>query len=212
MEDVADDKPQYISPQYTAAKVSPGTFADWVDVWEDRMWGWWLARADALKGQRDGAFLTVHIAVGMIEALEVAYQGKDSDGATPTFFRNGFQRMFSAEAGGPVSHSDAANVLYKAVRCALTHTAMLYGPVFLTDEEPWGPVAIIATPDGRELKAVVIHTAKFLGVVILGFRRYVEMLRTGQGPEADERRRRFEDAWHALHAKTLPPPLPTKGK
>ena len=56
---------------------------------------------------------------------------------------------------------------------------------------------------------MVIHPAKFLDVVILSFRRYVEMLRTGQGPEADERRKRFEAAWHQLHAKTLPWPSPT---
>jgi hypothetical protein len=154
----------------------------------------------------------VHLAVGMIEALEVAHQGKDSDGSTPTFFRNGFQRMFSAPDGGPVSHDDAAHILYKAVRCGLTHTAMLYGPVFLTDDASWAPVTVVATPEGKERVAVVIHPSKFLDVVILHFRRYVEVLRTGRGSEADERRKRFEAAWHELHARTLPPPIAPRSR
>jgi hypothetical protein len=198
--------PQYISPRYTVEKISPGTFTDWVDVWEDRLWGWWLAHVDALRGQRDAGFLIVHIAVGIIETLEVAWQGQDSEGQSARFFRDGFCRLFAPERPGRVSPEDAANIIYKAVRCGLTHTAMLKGPVFLIDDDRVGAVALRA-PDEQGVEQVAINPAKFLDVVITHFRRHVRLLREGQGPEADERRKRFEAAWHALHARTLPPAL-----
>jgi len=71
---------QYLSPHYTVDKISPGAFSDWVDVWADRFRGWWLAHAHALNGKPEGVFLVVHIAVGLIEAFEAVYQGKDSEG------------------------------------------------------------------------------------------------------------------------------------
>src|SRR5437763_12386973 len=192
--------PQYISPRYTVEKISPGTFTDWVDVGEDRLWGWWLAHVDALRGQRDAGFMIVHIAVGIIETLEVAWQGQDSEGQSARFFRDGFCRLFAPQQSGRVSPEEAANIIYKAVRCGLTHTAMLKGPVFLIDDDRVSAVALRA-PDEQGVEQVAINPAKFLDVVITHFRRHVRLLREGQGPEADERRKRFEAAWHALHAR-----------
>ena len=201
-----DFGPQYISPHFTREKISPGVFTDWVDVWEDRFRGWWLAHAHTLRGKPDGAFLLVHITVGLIEALEVAYQGKDSEGQSAQFFSDGFCRMFSAQKDAPLPPADAASVLYKAVRCGLSHTAMLKGPVFLLDDERIPPLQINATPDGTVVDSVFINPTKFLDVVTMHFNRYVNVLRNGQGPQADERRKRFEDSWHTLHARELPQP------
>jgi len=202
----ADFGPQYISPRFTREKISPGVFTDWVDVWEDRFRGWWLAHAHALRGKQDGAFLIVHVAVGLIEALEVAYQGKDSEGQSAQFFSDGFCRMFSGPTDSALPPADAARVLYKAVRCGLSHTAMLKGPVFLVDDERLPPLQINATADGKIVDSVIINPTKLLDVVTMKFDRYVNVLRNGRGPEADERRKRFEDAWHVLHARELPQP------
>lgn len=202
-----DFGPQYISPRYTIEKISPGALADWIDVWEDRIQGWWLDHALALRGQRNGGFVIVHIATGIIEALEVAYQGKDSDGNSAQVFRDGFLRLFSAPKTVRVAPQDVAHVLYKSVRCGLSHTAMLYGPVFLVDDDRVAPLQLHVTPDGRTMDSVFINPTKFLGVVTLQFQRYVKMLRSGQGAGADKRRMNFERAWHSLHARKLPPSL-----
>lgn len=200
--------PQHISPRFTTEKASPGTLSDWIDVWEDRIQGLWLDHVLALRGQANASNLVTHVAVGLIEALEIAYQGKSSDGASAQFFGSGFVRMFSAEASSPISAGAAASILYKAVRCGLTHAAMLYGSVLLVGHDRAPPVQLFVTPDGTHVAAVMINPAKFLGVVALQFREYVKLLRTGTGPEADERRARFADAWHLLHAVNLPSPVP----
>jgi len=197
-----DFGPQYISPRYTVEKISPGVFTDWLDVWEDRMWGWWLAHADALRGQQHAEYMMVHIAVGIIEPLEIAWQGTDSESQSARFFRNGFLRVFAPEKPGGVPPPDVANIIYKAVRCGLTHSTMLKGPVFLVADDRMGPLQLRSSSRGVE--QVIINPVKFLDVVIKWFRRYVHALREVQGPAADERRARFEDAWHALHARTLP--------
>ncbi len=206
VDQVDDFGPQYISPHFTRDKISPGVFTDWVDVWEDRFRGWWLAHANALCGKPDGAFLLVHITVGLIEALEVAYQGKDSEGDSARFFSAGFCRMFSAPTDAPLRQADAATVLWKAVRCGLSHTAMMKGPVFLVDDERFPPLQINTTPDGKVVDSVIINPTKFLGVVTMRFNLYINELRNGQGPRAEERRKRFEDGWHTLHARELPQP------
>jgi hypothetical protein len=199
-----DFGPQYISPRYTVEKISPGTFADWVDVWEDRMWGWWLSHADALRGQPHSEYMMVHIAIGIIETLEVMWQGKDSDGQTGRFFREGFLRVFAPEKPGGVAPPDVANIIYKAVRCGLSHTTMVKGEVFLVSDDRVGPLQLRSSSQGVE--QVIINPPKFVDVVIKRFRRYVHVLRVVQGPAADERRARFEDAWHELHARKLPRP------
>jgi len=209
MSDPTEDfGPQYISHHFTVEKISPGVFTDWVDVWEDRLWGWWLAHADALRGQQHAAFMMVHIAVGVIETLEVAWEGKDSEGDSARFFHDGFLRVFAPEKPGGVPPPDVANIIYKAVRCGLTHTTMLKGPVFLVDDERIGPLQLRSSSRGVE--QVIINPAKFVDVVITWFRRYVHALREVQGPAADERRKRFADAWHTLHARPLPQPALTR--
>jgi len=201
-----DFGPQWISPHFTREKISPGVFVDWVDVWEDRFRGWWLAHAHSLRGQPDGVFLMVHIAVGLIEALEVAYQGKDSEGQSAKFFCDGFCRMFTAAKDAHVPPKDAASVLYKAVRCGLSHTALLKGPVYIVDDDRIPPLQINATPDGKIVDSVILNPIKFLDVITMQFNRYVKALRDGQGPEADALRKRFEEGWHTLHARELPQP------
>src|SRR5205823_7901557 len=126
--------------------------------------GWWLAHADALRGQQHAAFMMVHIAVGVIETLEVAWQGKDSEGQSARFFRKGFLRVFAPEKPGGVAPPDVANIIYKAVRCGLSHSTMLKGPVFLIADDRMPPLQLGHSSQGVE--RVIINPPKFLDVVI----------------------------------------------
>src|SRR6185436_1805431 len=124
-------------------------------------------------------FMIVHIAVGIIETLEVMWQGKDSDGETGQFFRQGFLRVFAPEKPGGVAPPDVANLIYKAVRCGLSHTTMLKGSVFLVSDDSIGPLQLRSSPQGVE--QVLINPQRFLDVVITWFRRHVRALREAQG-------------------------------
>jgi len=202
--------PQYISPKYTVEKISPGTLTDWIDVWEDRLWGWWLEHAHRVRGDRNAGFLIVHLAVGIIETFEVAWKGEDSENRSREFFRDGFLRIFALPPDSTLTPGDVADLIYTAVRCGLTHTAMLKGPVFLIDDDRFAAVSLLKSPDGS-ITQVAINPAKCLDSVVGFYRQYVRQLREGKRSDADERRRRFEDAWHLLHARPLPPPRRKQG-
>lgn len=186
-----------ISPQHTAEKISPGTFDDWVDVYEDRVVGWFFDHAHIVRAHSQyGGFVVLQIALAFIEGYETYRTGEESRGRSKEFFKRGFQRIFTDEVHGvPAGVPDElANLLYSDARCGLFHDGQVKGRIFLFEEE--GKL-LEFFPD---LGLIRINPYAFLDIIETHFRIYIARLRNPDDPEADELRANFEKRWHSFHA------------
>lgn len=190
----------HISPRFTAAKASPGTFVDWVEIWEDRMSGWLLAPAKALAAAdpnyQIGALL---LAVAFLEPYEVFRTGADSDGKSSAFFCRAFRRVFGAsEPAQPAEVWDeAAQEFYKQVRCGLFHSGMPGTKVWLTSAITGIRIDIYETTG--DVQQILVNPSYFVSAVESELAKYIGILRDPSHPVHIECRAAFETAWHLVH-------------
>lgn len=191
----------YVSPHFTAPKVSPGTFDDWVDVFEDRVAGWWLDHAGRLGlSNKDAAFVITYIAVGLIEPYEVFCTGRDSKGKSESFFCSGFKRIF-CNTSPPQSAETldrAARRIYRWVRCGLLHSAMPRGPVHFA---PSGQAITFWGDETDPAQEILIDPRGFVEAVRAAHIEFIARLRNPDDVDAAGLRARFTSAWHLMHAK-----------
>ncbi len=191
-----------ISPRFKASKASPGTFPDWVDIYEDRIWGWHLKQAEDLRTKGpDSKLAALHLAVAFIEPYEVYRSGESSDNRSKEFFLRGFRRIFS-HSGPQVTQSHLDSVMqaiYKQVRCGLFHAGMTGTLVYLTTASNVFEVGIDQSTG--KIVQIVLNPDLFVDAIISEFRTYVTMLRDHKHPDHSANRANFEKAWHLVHKR-----------
>src|SRR3989338_4084293 len=99
-----------------------------VEIYQDRVMGWFLDYGEQLKNKPDGEFLLLQIAVGYIEGNQQLREGCSSKNRSEAFFKSAVKRIFGQEV-----LEDDAVTLYEEVRCGLFHDGMPSKRVLLSN-------------------------------------------------------------------------------
>jgi len=188
---VADD---YISPKFKADKLSDPTFEDLVDVYEDRMRGWFLRPTSVLKETPHCEPAAIGILFLYFEGIEIYMSGEDSNGDSKRFFSRGFLRVFPREVLGPSANQVLAH-LYKEVRCGFAHEGTLrsrtlfsldnHNPITITYPKSDGRIDVAAG-----IESVLINPRLLFDELERHFGQYIDTLRSGDA----EAKESFENA------------------
>ncbi|TAH51301.1 MAG: hypothetical protein EYC68_11395 [Chloroflexota bacterium] len=153
-----------------------------IDVFEDRVLGWFFEIANGLRQNDDASYVLLMIATAQVEGLQQYYEGGSSDRKSRKFFRRGIWRIF----GSDVATETAIDKFYSAVRCGLFHDGFTNGDVFLSETFS-DPLQF----DGSE-QIIKINPQLFVSSVEKDIKNYCAKLRTNNEPDLVKH---FEHIW-----------------
>ena len=186
-----------VSPKFDHSKVETGRIEDRIDVYEDRVLGWFLEPARILdKESGHAGFSVLLLAISFIEGYAMFLKGKDSKGHSREFFKVGLKEMFKELE---TKHSQkivdrCLDGIYEQVRCGLAHYGMTREKVSLSGDYP-NPIDVVLDSD-RNIIHIMINPHRLLNRVEEHLREYVRKLRN---PKEDILRSNFENAWVLIH-------------
>ena len=186
----------WISIRYEASKLlSPQVeFQDFVDVFEDKVNGWYLNWASEIGKDQHAGYAVLLIAFSYFEGITIFRNGK-SNGSKNDFIE-GVKRIFGEDFDNSgISHDAAITFLYQEGRCGFYHSGFARKGIILEDGEP---ILRIKAEDinGGELIAVRIDRRKFLAKIIGDFRIYISTLRLKSDMLLCEN---FKKSWNEVH-------------
>lgn len=173
----------YVSPSHTHEKLDSPSYADLVDIFDDRMRNWLLDPAQHLLSLEHGAVPAISLILGYFEGIEIYYTGKDSKGSSKEFFRRGFQRIFRPKPENNHLFDEMVNGLYVQTRCGFAHDGLFRNRVFFSDGRPealnvtWPKKNGEFDKDG-EVESIVINARRFIDGVVKHFNQYIAALRS----------------------------------
>lgn len=201
-----------ISPNYNGQKVASGILADCVDVYEDRVKGWFLKPARTLLTMPESGFAVLSLALSYFEAHAIYRSGTDSKGNSKKSFKMVFNEVFcnSQPAPGyeyvqntPEVLDQLADIMYEDGRCALYHGGMPGKRVLVGTAS--APITSSVNVQSGRISVVVIDVNKFLLDIEAHLNRYLSELRD---PTHKELRDNFMRAWKLKNSnEPLPMPL-----
>ena len=176
---------QRLTPNYTHEKISNPTYADLIDVFEDAWKGYVLSPAQVVLNNPNGDIAAVTLLSPYFESIESLYRGKSSEGNSRDFFVAGFLRVFEKISGldGAKDAKNAANAIYRHVRCGATHSGF---PTYRVGFHRTNSNAFILTyrrlPGGRldtasTVSSILINAQRIHNAVAYHLNQYVEALR-----------------------------------
>jgi hypothetical protein len=181
----------FLSPTFTYEKLESPSFADIVDVFEDRMRGWLLEPAKHLLRVQHGFVAAVSLSMGYFEGIEIYCSGEDSAGKSKEFFRRGVQRVFGVAPEGAHLFDELVNALYVQARCGFAHDGMFRNRVFFSDVPPqalsftWPRKNGQFVQDGH-VESVIVNPARFIEGIEAHLGRYVSALRSESDTQLKE--------------------------
>ncbi len=150
-----------------------------VDVYEDRVQGWFLAFADELTEKAHADYVVLQITLAQVEGMQQFREGQSSERQSKKFFTRALNRMFDSIP------DSALDTFYKAVRCGLFHDGFTKGAVFVSRDYT-KPMEIDAN------SKILVNPTKFFQSVKQDFQDYVSKLRDSENTEL---RANFEEIW-----------------
>lgn len=165
-----------------------------IDVFEDRMKGWFLDQAEKLRQHPHSGFAILTIGAEYVEALQQYWEGQSSDpklitGSTQFYvgsraaFNRGMHRIFD-NIGEDVFIS--CN-FYDRVRCGLFHNCMTKSDVMISEFD--NPITITGSK-------IYINPELFLEAIRKDFKKYIGSLRQAmQHNPNDEQLQNFITMW-----------------
>lgn len=145
-----------------------------IDIYEDRVNGWFLNIGRLLMNDPYSEFVMLQIAIGYIEGNQQLREGTNSRGQSGSFFARGVRRIFA------VNGKDA-KILYQEVRCGLFHQGMTSKKVLLSCD--------FDNPITHRDGGIYINSHLFFERVIDDFQGYIQALKVVSN---EELRRNFE--------------------
>lgn len=160
----------YVSPTFTHEKLDSPSYADLVDVLEDRMRNWVLDPSSHLLQLVHGAVPAVALSLGYFEGIEIYHSGQDSKSASKESFRRGFQRVFAPVTAGSQVFDEVVDGLYVQARCGFAHDGPFRNRVFFSDSKPEALNVTWPRKDGAfikdgHLESVVINATRFVASI-----------------------------------------------
>jgi hypothetical protein len=201
-----------VSPKYTTDKLKSGKIEDRIDVFEDRIKGWFLDHATALTGSSNAQFAILQLSLSYFETYAIYKRGEDSEGQSKKFFVSAFLEVFpySGPVGDPFPvppdfREKLADDFYRAVRCGLFHSGMT-GYKVLLGESSKAITVSVHKPTGT-VEAIIIDPAKFVDEIRAHFDVYLSRLRDASKADL---RANFTKAWE-LKNPTIALPIAPGG-
>lgn len=203
-----------VSPNFTSEKLASGKLEDRIDVFEDRLRGWFLTHARALLNVVHGDLAALQLALGYFETYAIYWNGEDSEGKSKQFFTQAFLEVFPfsgwegtgvAPALPPDFRQRLAGDFYRAVRCGLFHSGMTGYKILVGRKRSQAIEVSVHKPTGAT-GAIVVDPEKLLDEVDAHFAGYLAQLRA---PANTELRERFSRAWELKNPMVTLPVPPT---
>lgn len=178
----------FVSPNFTHEKLESPDYLDIVDVFEDRMRGWFLTPAKQLLSSKTGVVAAVSLLTSYFEGIEIYRSGKDSHRASKEFFRRGFKRVFGVDSSGSHIFDRVVDSLYGEVRCGFAHDLLSRNRVFFSTVRPQAFNVTWPRKDGAfvtdgELESVIINPSRYCEAIELHFNKYIAALRNESDAE-----------------------------
>jgi hypothetical protein len=183
-----------VSPSYTAAKIESRRLEDLIDVFEDRIRGWYLSKAYLLDSRdENSAYAVLQLAASVLVAVERCRTGQVEDGHERELFVSAFQLAFAFD---PRSSPDVApwfsripELIHQWLQALPLSQAI---PVLVNVEGPL-PMRAVGSDDPERL-IIEINPQRFLDAVAAFFQDYVRQLREAIGEPAESLRTNFLSA------------------
>lgn len=172
----------FISPSFTHEKLEAPTYADLVDVFEDRVRNWLLLPARKLLDTPNAEIAAVGLLVSYFEGIEIYITGEDSRNKSAEFFARGFQRVFKVQGQDPEFSRKIAEAIYAQARCGFAHDGMFRNRVFFSRVHPkpilvtWPRINGVFNISGQ-VESIVINPPRFYDSIETHLNRYVKELR-----------------------------------
>ena len=82
---------QKISPQYFTSKLEGRpTIEDYIDVYQDQVFGWYLKHAIEMHGDEHAGFAALQVIFSYFEGHAIFYRGESSENRSKKFFKESF--------------------------------------------------------------------------------------------------------------------------
>ena len=180
-----------ISPNYVSEDLSDNSYNKKIDVFEDRVNGWYLNWAIHLNDQPcgHGGFAALHLAFSYFEFIEIFRRGKDSDKDSAKCFKDGLLYVFpNLKNWKDDTLNKFQKIIHKQGRCGFFHSGMAKAGIVLEDLND----AVISF-DGAN---IYIDRRKFVNSIMGHFNEYVQQLRNETQPLLDN----FLKAWDIVNS------------
>jgi hypothetical protein len=156
----------FISPSFTHQKLESPTYADLVDVFEDRIRGWFFLPARKLLDTPHCDIAAVGLLVNYFEGIEIYITGEDSKNRSAEFFARGFGRVFTVEGQDPEFSRRIADAIYSQARCGFVHDGVFRNRVFFSCVHPKPVVVTWPRKNGvfdrsGQVESVIINPPRF---------------------------------------------------
>ena len=175
-----------ISPNYTSDYLSDNSDLKKIDVFSDRVTGWFLDWADDLNNKPHAGFAVLHLSFSYFEFISIFMKGEDSDRRSKIFFKEGVSSVFpELNEQSEQFIDDFIELLYKNARCGFFHSGMVKKGIILQDHEN-----AITFKNG----IVYIDRYKFVSTIRNHFNKYVSELKSKK-----DLIEKFLKAWDIVH-------------
>ncbi len=189
----------FLSPSYTHEKLEEPSFSDLVDVFEDLWRHYIFDPVRFLMRTQYGDIAAMIILCSYFEAIQSYTTGESSLNRSKDFFVKGFMQVFSSKAPGI---ENAAQEIYKYIRCGLAHEGMLSHKVSYSRA---GAKAFFLTypkkPDGNpdvcaRVVSIIVNPARMYEGTEHHFNGYINKLRVGDDQDlCDAFQKSVERQW-----------------
>lgn len=178
----------FISPSFTHEKLETPSFADLVDVFEDRIRNWLFLPARKLLDTPHCDIAAVGLLVNYFEGIEIYLTGDNSKNRSAEFFAKGLARVFTVADQDPEFSHKIADAIYGQARCGFAHDGMFRNRVFFSRVHP-KPI-LVTWPRTRgvfdragQVESIVINPPLFYKSIETHLNRYVKSLREASDGE-----------------------------
>ncbi|MFA6002822.1 MAG: hypothetical protein WC881_02010 [Elusimicrobiota bacterium] len=192
-----------ISPKYDGAKLDMPSTDDLIDVFEDRMKGWFLEPTQKLLAAFNDFPASICLQMTYFEGIWTFITGKDSDGKSASFFKRGFVSVFHGYGQPDDLLERVAQVLYTDARCGFFHDGMFRNRIYFSNRRHALEITLpkrngVTDPEG-EIESIIIDPRQFHATIQKHFTDFVTKLKNKQNAEA---RRLFHAAFMARQGRS----------
>jgi hypothetical protein len=187
----------WISKKYKDTKLLKKnvTFDDFIDVFEDKINGWYLNWANSATQKRHAGFIALHIGFSYFEAISIFKNGKAVSSSQD--FKNGLKDIFQSDFNKTgVDSTKILKLLYEEGRCGFFHSGMARKGILLEDGQPTIRIKSSDIDKDGKVFRVRIDRHTFIERIRNDFTTYINNLRD---PLNKQLRDNFKKSWNNVH-------------
>jgi hypothetical protein len=190
-----------VSQNFTTDKINPekATIDDFIDVYEDRVFGWFIQYADKLRHDAHSGYAILSILLTLVEGQAIFLTGETSNNRSKEWFSKGLRDIFPEPKVTDESWKKLSNFLYDQLRCGLFHQGISKTNIIITTNLHGDKAFVIVIKEdkdtGEMMAAINPHT------LIDGFSQYFqEYFKEIRNPKNAEKREKFLKGCNIIHS------------